>query len=32
MPNSMGQSMDNDKAGLCSFSMKFTAIEKAKGK
>jgi hypothetical protein len=28
MPNSMGQSTDKDKAGLCLFGMKFTAIEK----
>jgi hypothetical protein len=25
MPNSVGQSTDDDKAGLCSFGMKFTA-------
>jgi hypothetical protein len=28
MPNSMGQSTDEDKAGLHSFGMKFTALEK----
>jgi hypothetical protein len=26
----MGQSTDNDKAGLCSFGMKFTAVKKEK--
>jgi hypothetical protein len=28
MPNSMGQSTNEDKAGLCSFGMKFTVLEK----
>jgi hypothetical protein len=28
MPNSMGQSTDKDKAGLCLFDMKFIAIER----
>jgi hypothetical protein len=28
MPNSMGQSTDDDKAGLCSFGMKFTAVKR----
>jgi hypothetical protein len=31
MPNSMGQSTDDDKAGLCLFGMKFKAIERSKG-
>jgi hypothetical protein len=31
MPNSMGQSTDKDKAGLCLFGMKFTQ-EKAREK
>jgi hypothetical protein len=28
MPNSVGQSTDDDKAGLCSFGMKFTAVKR----
>jgi hypothetical protein len=30
MPNSVGQSTDNDKAGLCLFGMKFTAVKRRK--
>jgi hypothetical protein len=28
MPNNMGQSTDDDKAWLCSFGMKFTAVKR----
>jgi hypothetical protein len=28
MPNSMGQSTNDDKAGLCLFGMKFTAVKR----
>jgi hypothetical protein len=28
MLNSMGQSTDDNKAGLCSFGMKFTAVKR----